>query len=355
VARGTGIHTKAEDDTHSPLYNDVPPGQDAGFRGNGAVRKIVIMATDEAFDDPYPQKHTPDEHPLFSDALRDLNNRHVQVIGLTGGSSDSLPDLRHVARGTGSLAPPGGVYCGLDPNTDLPETIPAGQPLVCNSGDHFADAIIRLLSSLVDRQTVSLVPLGPSPVLGALQGQALTGLNVKKPNTAPFTVNVSCVDVKPGRYGGDIAAVLRGTKVGSAHVNVTCVKAAAAVAPKPLPPAGAPPAPAPNPPAPAVVPAVPPAPAVQAQVQVQTQVQVNPMSAGALQEQQELQLALALNGTLKDDDPAFNPGTQLAMVDRRKREEVQAMYLLAFAMTACAGVGLARLRARPEMSVRRAS
>jgi hypothetical protein len=88
---------------------------------------------------------------------------------------------------------------------------------------------------------------------------------------------------------------------------------------------------------------------------VQTQVQVNPMSAGAIQEQQELQLALALNGTLKDDDPAFNPGTQLAMVDRRKREQVQAMYLLAVAMTACAGLGLARLRSRPEVTPRRAS
>jgi hypothetical protein len=88
---------------------------------------------------------------------------------------------------------------------------------------------------------------------------------------------------------------------------------------------------------------------------VQTQVQVNPMSAGALQEQQELQLALALNGTLKDDDPVFDPGTQMAMVDRRKREHVQALYLLAFAMTTCSGLGLARLRSRPDLAVRRAT
>ncbi|MDX6268774.1 MAG: Integrin beta chain domain [Frankiales bacterium] len=354
VARGRGIHTQNEVDLHLPTFSDVPPGQDAGWRGNQSVRRLIILATDEPFDDPYPQVHDAQERPAFAQAVRDLNLVHAQVIGM-GAGGDSMDDLRTVARGTHSFAPPGGVYCGVDPNTEEPENIAAGQPLACNSGDHFAEAIIRLLSSLVDRQTVSLVPLAKSPVLGALQGHALTGLNVKKPNAAPFTVNVSCVDVKPGRYGGDIAAVLRGTKVGSAHVNVTCVKAAAAVAPKPLPPAAAPPAPAPNPPAPAVVPAVPPAPAVQAQVQLQTQVQVNPMSAGAIQEQQELQLALALNGTLKDDDPAFNPGTQLAMVDRRKHEQVQAMYLLAVAMTACAGLGLARLRSRPEVTPRRAS
>ncbi|MFN2538839.1 MAG: hypothetical protein ABR549_11955 [Mycobacteriales bacterium] len=355
VALGTGIQTAADKLAGPTFYTDVPPGQDAHFRPNQSVRKIVILATDEAFDDPYPQAHTPDDRPIFTQALSDLNARGVQVIGMSAGDTDSLPDLRRVAKGTNSLAPPGGVYCGIDPSTDLPENIAAGQPLVCNSGDHFAEAIIRLLSSLVDRQSVKLVPLAKSPVLGALQGSALLGLNVKKPNAAPFTVNVSCVGVKPGRYGGDIAAVLRGTQVGRAHVTVTCVKAQAAAPPRPLPPVGNPPAPPPNPPAPPALPPVPPAPAVQAQIQVQTQLQVNPMTAGALQEQQELQLALAMSGVLKDDDPVFNPGADMAMVDRRKREQVQALYLLAFAMTTCAGLGLARLRAKPEVQLRRAS
>jgi hypothetical protein len=354
VARGRGIHTKAEDDLHSSTYTDVPPGQDAGWRGNQSVRRLIILASDEPFDDPYPQKHDASETPSFADALRDLNSVRAQVIGM-GAGGDSMADLRKVSRGTHSLAPPGGVYCGIDPATDAPENVAAGQPLACNSGAHFAEAIIRLLGSLVDRQSVQLVPLSKSPVLGSAQGSALVGLNVKKPNAAPFTVNVSCVDVKPGRYGGDIAAVLRGTKVGQAHVNVTCVKANAAVPPRPIPPVNPPAPPAPQPAAPAVPPLAPPAPAVQPQVQIQTQVQVNPMTAGAIQEQQELQLALALNGTLKDDDPAFNAGTQLAMVDRRKREAVQASYVLAVAMTACAGLGLARLRAKPEPRVRRAS
>ena len=355
MSTGAGIHSQYDPPASTNIYGEVPPGQDAGWRGSQAPRRIVIVATDEAFDDPFPQAHDAADRPYFDKALHDLRSARTQVIGLTAGDPSSLPDLRHLASGTGSFAPPGGVYCGIDPTTGLGETLAPGQPMVCNSGDHFADAIIRLLASLVDRQTVSLVPLAKSPVLGGLQSNALTGLNVKKPNAAPFTVNVTCADVKPGRYGGDVAAVLRGTKVGTAHVTVTCVKANAAAPPKPLEPPPVAQAPAPQPPAPPALPPPPPAPAVQAQVQVQTQVQVNPMSAGALQEQQELQLALALNGTLKDDDPAFNPGTQMAMVDRRKRDQVQAMYLLAFAMVTCSALGLARLRSAPDVRVRRAS
>ena len=81
---------------------------------------------------------------------------------------------------------------------------------------------------------------------------------------------------------------------------------------------------------------------------------IQPLTAAAMQEQQELQLALALNGTYKEDDPVFNPGQQMAMVDRRKREEVQALGLLAFAIVSSSALGLARLRARPEIQVRRA-
>lgn len=357
MAKGDGIHSQY-DPPGANVWGEVPPGQSAEWRGSQAVRRIAIVATDEAFDDPFPQRHDAADRPDFTAALADLRNTRTQVIGLTAGDPSSYPDLAHLAKGTGSLGPAGQrIYCGIDPTTGAPEYISPGQPMVCNSGERFADAIIRLLQSLVDRQSVSLVPLTKTPVLGALQGQALTGLNVKKPNSAPFTVNVTCAGVKAGRYGGDIAAVLRGTKVGSAHVTVTCVKAQAAVPPKPIeqPPVAQQP-PAPQPPAPPALPPPPPAPAVQAQVQVQTQVQVNPMSAGAIQEQQELQLALALNGTLKDDDPAFNPGlAQMGMVDRRKREHVQAVYLLAFAMTVCSGLGLARLRSRPSLQVRRAS
>jgi hypothetical protein len=246
------------------------------------------------------------------------------------------------------------VDCGL--NDGVPEVLRAGDPLVCNSASHFSDVIIRVLAGMVDRQDVHVVPSNRTPVLGTLDGSGLLGLDVKRPNHAGFSVRVSCIDVKPGTYHQDVSAILRQTVVGKARLNVTCVKAQTIVRPKPvvLGNAPSPAQPVVQPPA-ALPPPVPAAqPQVQPQTQLQTQVQVQPLTAGALQEQQELQLALAMNGTLKDDDPVFNAGQQMAMVDRRKREEVQALGVLAFAMTACAGLGLARLRTKPEVRVRRA-
>jgi hypothetical protein len=364
AAKGTGFHTQDEARTGVSTYSEIKPGFDAGFRGSKAVRRVIVLATDEEFDSPYPQTHKAGDNlsPDFGPAIAALNQERIQVIGLSAGQPESLDDLRRISRGTRTFAPPGGVLCDDGRISGLQEQIPTGAPMVCNNGDHFSDAIIRLLESLVDRQSVALVPVTQSPVLGALRGSALLGLDVKKPNSASFQVNVSCVNVKPGRYTARFATTLRGFKVGEAAIVVTCVKALAVVPPKIIPPAAQPPGqpPAAQPPAAPPAPVAPPAPAVQVQPQVQPQVQgqvqIQPLSAGALQEQQELQLVLALNsaGMVADSETGFQPGQQLAMVDRRKRQEVQALGVLAFAITISAGVGLARLRARPEPEVRRA-
>jgi hypothetical protein len=362
LAEGQGTANEREDAARLPTKSAVPPGQDAGFRKSPGVRKIVIMATNEFFDDPYGTDDykdsvpTSNPHLKFEPTIQVLNRNNIQVIGMTAGATEALPDLQKIASGTHTYAPPGGVDCGLT-QEQVPQVLRAGDPLVCNSGDNFSNVIIRVLASLVDRQNVQVVPGNRTPVLGALDGSGLLGLNVKRPNRAGFSVRVSCVDVKPGTYHQDISAILRSTVVGKARLNVTCLKAQALVRPKPVVLGNAPPPPAqPVVQAPPALP--PPAPAAQPQVQpqpqLQTQVQVQPLTAGALQEQQELQLALALNGTLKDNDPVFNAGQQMAMVDRRKREEVQALGVLAFAMTACAGLGLARLRTKPEVQLRRA-
>ncbi len=357
LAEGLGQKTEREVTLRLPTTTDVLPGQEAGFRSNPGVRHIVILASNENFDAPYGTDERPGSDPHNGNPLLDfgptltiLNRHNIQVIGLTAGGDIATDDLRTLARGTHALTPAGGVDCDGDQHLN------AGEPLVCNNGSGFSDAIIRVLSSLTDRQNVQLVPVNRTPVLGALNSRALLGLDVKRPNRAQFSVQVSCVDVKPATYHQDISAVLRQTVVGKARLNVTCVKAAAAVPPKPVVLSGNPPPPPPQPVANVVAPVAPPPPAAQPQVnpQVQVQTQVQPMTAGAIQEQQELQLALAMNGTLVEDDPVFNAGTQLAMVDRRKREEVQALGVLAFAMTACAGIGLARLRTRPEVQVRRA-
>jgi hypothetical protein len=364
MVNGRGTHTEAEAAANLPTYSNVPPGQEAGFRPNPGVRRVVILATNEPMDAPfgYPREMGTDERPgsdahggnpllNFKPTIDLLVANRIQLIGLTAGVPEAINDLQILARGTRSLTPPGGVACGGDP----PQQLLQGEPLVCNNGDKFGAMISRVLASLVDRQSIRVVPHSRTPVLGALNGRALTGLDVKQPNRAGFQVRVNCIDVKPGRYSQLVDLYLRQTIVGRARVNVTCVQSNSVVRPRPITGAD-PPVPPAQPLPNAVPPPAPPPPAAQPQVQpqVQTQVQVQPLTAAAIQEQQELQLALALNGTYKEDDPAFNAGQQMAMVDRRRRQEVQALGLLAFAILTCAGLGLAGLRARPEVRVRRA-
>ncbi|MGB8651920.1 MAG: vWA domain-containing protein [Mycobacteriales bacterium] len=356
MVTGSGVKTQLDDQSGLNTYSGVTPGQQANFRRNKGVRKIVVIASDEQFDMPYGTPTYPDSTPTnphldFRRTLRILNQAGVGVFGITTGSPDSQGDMETLARGTHTFAPPGGVSCGGDP----PQQLPTGAPLVCSRDGDFSAIIGRVLASLVDRQDVALVPANRTPVLGALDASHLRALDVKRPNRATFSVRVSCVDVKPGSYHQDVLALLRQTKVGAARIDVTCVQAAAAVRPRPVQLAGNPPPPPAQPAVQVVAPPAPPPPATQPQVQpqLQTQVQVQPLTAGAVQEQQELQLALALNGTSTDDDPAFSAGQQLAMVDRRRHEERQALGVLAFAMAACAGLGLARLRARPDVTVAR--
>jgi hypothetical protein len=176
---------------------------------------------------------------------------------------------------------------------------------------------------------------------------------VTEPNTLPFRVTVSCKGQSVGRYTEELVVALRDVKVASSRLSVDCLgpAAAAALIAAPAIPAGAaPPAAPPAPPAPAAVVPAPPAaqPQVQPQSQPQVQTQVNPMTAAAMQQQEELQLALALQA-----DERGQPGTEMAMVGRRKADEGAAMVLLASAMLVSAGLGLARLRSRPDAAVAR--
>jgi hypothetical protein len=349
MVTGSGIKTQQEVEGHLSTYSAVKPGQDARWRGNPDVRRIVVVASDEAFDAPYgtPTKpgSTPESPILdYSRTLKILNSARVGVFGITAGSPDSVGDMTVMARGTKTFSPRGGVSCGGDPEQVLPE----GAPLVCSQEGDFSAIIGRVLSQLTDKQDVHLVTPTLTPVLRGLDEHALAGLDVKRANAARFTATVSCVNVSPGTYAQDIVATLRDYRVGATRIYVTCVAPQSAVPPVPLPPAlGKPPV------APAVQPPVPPpAPPPAAQPQPQPNPNINPLTAGVTQEQQEMQLALALQ-ELADEDQ--DEGVeQLAMVDRRRRDQVQALGVLAFAMTACAGLGLATLRARAQVEVRRA-
>jgi hypothetical protein len=346
---GSGLKNEQEDDGHLPTYSEAAPGQDAHFRNNPGVRRIVVMSTDESFDLPYPTPTLPgskisDPRLDFAPTLRLLNGAHVGVFGIATDSSDSVPDLRRLASGTHMFAPAGGVTCGGDQLQQLS----AGAPLVCSTAGDYSAIIGRVLSALSDYQDVTLQASTQTPVLRSLNALNLRGLDVKRANRASFRVRLSCAGVLPGTYAFDVNAILRQTNVGTTSVRVTCLAPLAALFPVPLAPVPlAPPAaPAVQPPAP------PPAPPPAAQPQPNPQPNVNPLTVGVTQEQQELQLALALNQMAQEPEP--EQLDQLAMVDRRKREEVQAFGSLLVAMTACAGLGLARLRTRPEVQVRRA-
>ncbi|MDP9183322.1 MAG: hypothetical protein M3P04_11170, partial [Actinomycetota bacterium] len=346
---GSGIKSEQDVAGHLPTYSAVRPGQQARWRSNPDVRRIVVIASDETFDAPYGTPERPGStiaSPLldYSRTIKLLNDNRIGVFGITAGSPDSVGDMTTMARGTHTLSPRGGVSCGGDPE----QVLPAGSPLVCSQDGDFSAIIARVLAQLTDRQDVHLVAPNPSKVLRRLDEHALEGLDVKRPNLARFTVTVSCANVEPGTYAQDITAMLRDYPVGSTRIYVTCVKPQAAVPPVPLPPAP----PVKPPVTPAIQPPVPPpVPPPAAQPQPQPNPNINPLTAGVTQEQQEFQLALALNQALEEDSEQVE---QLAMVDRRKREAVQAFGVLAFAMTACAALGLARLRTRPEVAVRRA-
>jgi hypothetical protein len=346
MVTGSGVQTEQDRTAGLSTYSAVAPGQLAQFRANPDVRRIVVLASDEKFDAPYGTPTRPrstNANPLldYTRTLRILNGARVGVFGITAGSSESIDDMDVLARGTRTLSPPGGVSCGGDPE----QVLRAGAPLVCSQDGDFSAIIGRVLAELSDVQDVTLRAT-PSPVLTALHATALRGLDVKRANQAPFGATVSCAGRLPGAYAFTVDALLRGYPVGTARVRVTCVGPQAAVPPVPLPPVPLrpPAAPAVQPPAP------PPPPPPAAQPNPQPNPNVNPLAAGVTQEQQEAQLALALNELASRE----SEGEQLAMVDRRKREQVQAFGSLLAAMTVCAGLGLARLRARSVPEIRRA-
>jgi hypothetical protein len=323
----------------APLYI-VQPGQDAGWRAAPGVRRIIVHATDEAFDKPAGSPVKPNGDLDYDTVIRQMNANRVQQIGITTGAIESRDDLARMARATHTLAPPGGSDCGEG------EILPAGSPLVCDTEGDFSAIIGRLVKSLQDRATVTLGARGSfGKVITGLDATRLHAVDVTKPNVLPFRVGVTCKGLSPGTYHEDLTASLRGVRIATSKLTVTGLGPAAAarlippvIAAAPLPP---------PPPAPVAI--VPPPPAVQPQPAPQGQVQVQPLTAAAMQRQEQLQLALALQAGLEipDDDDEV----QLAMVGSRREEEPAALILLATAMLASSAFGLARLRSRPEPRV----
>jgi hypothetical protein len=323
----------------------VQPGLDAGWRAAPGVRRIIVHATDEAFDKPAGSPVKPNGELDYDSVIAQMNAHRVQQIGITTGAIESRDDLARIAKATHTLAPLGGSDCGEG------EVLPAGSPLVCDTEGDFSAIIGRLVKSLQDHADVTLSARGSfGRVIRGMDASHLQGVDVTKPNVLPFKVAVTCKGLSPGTYHEDLTASLRGVRIATSKLTVNCLGPAAAA--RLIPPVAAAITVPPPPPAPIAVVPAPPAAQPQAAPQAQPQAQVNPVTAAALQRQQQLQLALALQAGL--ERPENEDEIQLAMVGHRHEDEAAALTLLAAAMLASSAFGLARLRSRPEPKVVRA-
>jgi hypothetical protein len=303
----------------------IPKYQQAGFTADKNSIKVIVHATDEKFSTNIHNGHND-----WKQVAAQLNNYGVKQIGLSQDNADADRDLRLMAAATGAVAPPGGTDCDADGRID----IRAGQPLVCPQNYGLDKTLVNLLKSLSDPQTIG-VTARKSETLRSVS-RSVFPIDAKKPTTARFDVQFSCVNVAPGSYVNDIAAGLRGYTIARAVATVNCAGPNGVPPNPPNPPGGAEqPLPVPQP-QPVIAPPAPIQPIPQAQAQPQAQ--PNPQGGAANQEQEQPQLALAGNDVgMADDDqlamsalpesPPFGPRTVLAA---------------GLVMTAAAGVALRR-------------
>jgi photosystem II stability/assembly factor-like uncharacterized protein len=303
-----------------PSRADVAPGMGAGFR-NGSVR-VVVMAADRYFntpdrptgdDNPWPPG-VPWPGPTFDQAIDALNKEDIHQVGIAIKPSfkDSpSPDLEIVARGTSTLAPPGGIDCDSDGFVEISE----GQPLVCTFSDAPPESqtggsdpvseygkglvagITKLLSAVEDRGLVELSELSDSGIVTEISPGTYQ-VDLRSSNELRFDVTYTCPTTPlPDSHHVQLGARARGTLVARAESLVTCDPMTALSSPPittrpvipligpipPLPPpaAGAAVGPAT---APAPAPAPQPAPAQAGQGQAQ--------AAAVPQQQQQPQVAL---------------------------------------------------------------
>lgn len=327
----------------------IEPGQGAEWRRDAA--KVIVMAADVRSRDPDRDAGYPG--PSYSKVIRTLNRLGIKQVGLAVGPNADEPDgdapratLERVSEGTQTLAPPGGTDCDDDREIDIEE----GAPLVCSfhrerGGEtSIAPAIVGLLRSLEDLQTVSFDFVGDTRVAQPKTALVFEDVNVKTPNFLAVDVTFRC-DLATA---GSVYHMTLRARAGERQVGEPAVATVACAVP--LPPPREFPVPPIDPPAKlaaiAVAPLPPPPPAPVPQTQVNPNPNPNPQAqaqAGAAFEEEEApQLAFAQVEITEED-------VDLAMVGRESAEEQAARNLLwvALALTAAAGFAAERrFRAR---------
>jgi len=260
----------------------VDPGQQADWRpAQLKIPRVALVITDE----PY-EENTRGE-PAIQTVIDALKAKDIKVIGLRiepaakeqATSADRSPvrqallqrQLVNIARGTGALAPEGGVDCDGGGTPD----IPTGEPIVCTIDEggvkrQLDDTLVSIFQSLAgeDRKPVKLVPTETSGLAAEVQGGE-SEVDLRRPSRVEGTVVLSCTTEQTGkRYPLTFSAVSGERVLGTLEGMVQCGEIPAAVPPvvpprakpgkpaaKPEPAPEAAPAPAAAPQAPNVVPA----------------------------------------------------------------------------------------------------
>lgn len=291
----------------------VQPGNGAEWRKDSL--KVVVIAADVRTRDPQSEPGYPG--PSYAKTIGALNRLGIEHVGLAVGNQPDQPkqSLGRVSRGTGTLAPPGGIDCDDDGETDLEE----GEPLVCElpvndrGATNLAPAMVGLLRSLRDLQPVGMTLSGDRRIAKISSAPTFGDVNVKQPNKLPFTVEVTCDEHTAGKTFPVAVQTKVGTRtVATAKLTVACEALPVEVPPQ-VPPAiivaVAAPAIAPPPP-PAPIPQVQPQPNPNPNPNPNPQPAANAQAGMAFQDQAEVQLALAYDDITDEQQQS----DQLAMV-----------------------------------------
>jgi hypothetical protein len=316
----------------------ISPGQGANFRPD--AEKIILLASDDEMRHPDPTGDPGYPGPELGTVVAALRSTGVHLVGIrvrTSEGGDPSADMKRLALGSGTVAPPGGVDCDGDVDTE-DDDLGNGEPLVCEftpGGDStIAPAFLALLRGIRDLAAVDVAVTGPASVVRPLVPTRFDGVNLKAYNDLTVPVEVRC---DKADYGTDqqfaIGARSRGIDLVRTTATVRCltpeppdvfsaptvfppVAIAAAVAPAPpAPVSNAQPNPNPNP---------------------NPNPQLNPNTGMAGQEDQQFQVATAENELPPDEDLAFSA------VHSPLPPTPALAWALAVSMAAAAAFGLRR-------------
>jgi hypothetical protein len=210
--------------------HDIPPGQNARFASSV---KVILHAVDESFptnetagqSDPGGLNGVT-EPDMTSDeeAVAALGAETVYQVGLSTGS-ESLADLKKVARGTNAFAPAGGVDCDGNGSID----VPAGDPLVCSVNPNrppqatgLPDAIEKLLYATAPTTDITFDVTGAPTVVKNVAPEGY-GAVLQSTNRLEFEVTFSCPRLSAARtYDVAVRARLEERADPSAEAILVC-------------------------------------------------------------------------------------------------------------------------------------